>query len=36
MVSEAIVLYKSFPKSHPITTIAIGMGVGALMLFVAS
>jgi drug/metabolite transporter (DMT)-like permease len=35
-VSEAIVLYKSFPKSHPITTIAIGMGVGALMLFVAS
>lgn len=35
-LSEAIVLYKSFPKSHPITTNAIGMGIGALMLFAAS
>ncbi len=35
-ISEAIVLYKSFPKSHPITTNAIGMGIGALMLFATS
>jgi drug/metabolite transporter (DMT)-like permease len=35
-ISEAVVLYKSFPKSHPVTTNAIGMGVGALMLFAAS
>jgi drug/metabolite transporter (DMT)-like permease len=35
-LSEAIVLYKSFPKSHPVTTNAIGMGIGALMLFAAS
>ena len=35
-ISEAIVLYKSFPKSHPITTNAIGMGIGSIMLFTAS
>ncbi|MDW7755312.1 MAG: EamA family transporter [Brevefilum sp.] len=35
-ISEAVVLYKSFPKSHPVTTNAIGMGVGALILFITS
>jgi drug/metabolite transporter (DMT)-like permease len=35
-VSEAIILYKSFPKSHPVTTNAVGMGVGAFLLFIAS
>jgi len=35
-ISEAIVLYKSFPMSHPITTNAIGMGIGAVILFTAS
>jgi drug/metabolite transporter (DMT)-like permease len=35
-ISEAVVLYKSFPKSHPVTTNAVGMGVGALILFITS
>jgi drug/metabolite transporter (DMT)-like permease len=35
-ISEAVVLYKSFPKSHPVTTNALGMGVGALILFITS
>jgi drug/metabolite transporter (DMT)-like permease len=35
-IAEAGVLYKDFPKSHPITTNAIGMSVGALILFMGS
>ena len=35
-LSEGMVLFKSFPKSHPVTTNAIGMSVGALFLFTAS
>jgi drug/metabolite transporter (DMT)-like permease len=35
-IAEAGVLYKDFPKSHPITTNAIGMSVGAVMLFIGS
>jgi len=34
--AEAIVLFKTFPKAHPITTNAIGMGMGALILVVGS
>jgi drug/metabolite transporter (DMT)-like permease len=35
-VAESIVLFKTFPKSHPITTNAFGMAVGALILLVIS
>jgi drug/metabolite transporter (DMT)-like permease len=35
-IAEAGVLYKNFPKSHPITTNAIGMAVGAVILFIGS
>lgn len=34
--AEAIVLFKTFPKAHPITTNAIAMTVGALILFIGS
>jgi len=34
--AEAIVLFKTFPKSHPITTNALAMGTGAAILFVTS
>jgi drug/metabolite transporter (DMT)-like permease len=34
--AEAGVLIKGFPKSHPITTNAIGMAAGTVVLFVAS
>jgi len=35
-IAESIVLFKSFPKTHPITTNALAMGTGAVILFVAS
>ena len=35
-IAEAGVLYKKFPKSHPITTNAIGMAVGSGILFMGS
>jgi drug/metabolite transporter (DMT)-like permease len=34
--AEAIVLFKTFPKAHPITTNAYAMGTGAFVLFVGS
>jgi drug/metabolite transporter (DMT)-like permease len=34
--AEAVVLFKTFPKSHPITTNAISMAVGAAILFAIS
>ena len=34
--AEAIVLFKTFPKAHPVTTNAIAMGVGAFVLFIGS
>jgi len=34
--AEAIVLFKTFPKAHPITTNAIAMGMGAVILFIGS
>jgi len=34
--AEAIVLFKTFPKAHPVTTNAIAMAVGALVLFIGS
>ena len=34
--AEAIVLFKTFPKAHPITTNAVAMAVGALVLFIVS
>lgn len=34
--AQSSVVVKGFPKSHPITTNAVGMGVGAATLFVAS
>lgn len=34
--AEANVLIKGFPKSHPVTTNAIGMAAGTVILFVAS
>ena len=34
--AEAIVLFKTFPKAHPITTNAIAMGMGAFILFIVS
>lgn len=34
--AEAIVLFKTFPKAHPITTNAFAMGVGAFVLFAVS
>ena len=35
-IAESVVLFKSFPKSHPITTNALAMAVGAGILFAAS
>lgn len=35
-IAESIVLFKTFPKSHPITTNALAMAVGAGILFVIS
>lgn len=35
-IAESVVLFKSFPKSHPITTNALGMAVGAAILFTMS
>lgn len=35
-IAEAAVLFKTFPKSHPITTNAVAMAVGAAILFVMS
>jgi drug/metabolite transporter (DMT)-like permease len=34
--AEAIVLFKTFPQSHPITTNALAMGMGAAILFATS
>jgi drug/metabolite transporter (DMT)-like permease len=34
--AESIVLFKTFPQSHPITTNALAMGTGAAILFVTS
>ena len=34
--AESIVLFKTFPQSHPITTNALAMGTGAVILFVIS
>lgn len=34
--AESAVLFKTFPKSHPVTTNAVAMGMGAVVLFVAS
>ena len=34
--AEAIVLFKTFPKAHPVTTNAVAMAVGALILFIGS
>jgi drug/metabolite transporter (DMT)-like permease len=35
-IAESVVLFKTFPKTHPITTNAIAMGMGAAILFVTS
>jgi len=35
-IAESIVLFKTFPKTHPITTNAFAMGTGAVILFVVS
>jgi drug/metabolite transporter (DMT)-like permease len=35
-ISESSVIAKGFPKNHPITTNAIGMSIGAIILFVMS
>jgi drug/metabolite transporter (DMT)-like permease len=35
-VAEAAVLFKTFPKSHPVTTNALAMAVGAAILFAGS
>ncbi|MGD8405381.1 MAG: EamA family transporter [Anaerolineales bacterium] len=35
-IAESIVLFKTFPKTHPITTNALAMGTGAAILFVTS
>ena len=35
-IAESIVLFKTFPKTHPITTNALAMGMGATILFVIS
>lgn len=34
--AEAIVLFKSFPKAHPVTTNALAMGFGAFVLLLSS
>ncbi|NJC98375.1 MAG: EamA family transporter [Anaerolineales bacterium] len=34
--AEAIVLFKTFPKAHPVTTNAFAMGTGAVILFIGS
>jgi drug/metabolite transporter (DMT)-like permease len=34
--AEASVIIKGFPRSHPVTTNAIGMAVGTVILFIAS
>ena len=35
-IAESVVLLKGFPKSHPITTNALAMAMGAVILFVTS
>lgn len=35
-IAESIVLFKTFPKTHPITTNAVAMGMGAAILLVVS
>jgi drug/metabolite transporter (DMT)-like permease len=35
-IAESVVLFKTFPKTHPITTNALAMGTGAAVLFVVS
>jgi len=35
-IAESIVLFKTFPKTHPITTNALAMGMGCVILFVTS
>lgn len=35
-IAESVVLFKTFPKTHPITTNALAMGMGAIILFVTS
>jgi len=34
--AEAIVLFKTFPKAHPVTTNAVAMAMGAVILFIGS
>jgi drug/metabolite transporter (DMT)-like permease len=35
-IAESVVLFKTFPKTHPITTNALAMGTGAVILFAIS
>ena len=35
-IAESVVLLKGFPKSHPVTTNALAMGMGAMILFAMS
>lgn len=35
-IAEANVIAKGFPKNHPVTTNAIGMGIGTIILFLMS
>jgi len=35
-IAESVVLFKTFPKTHPITTNALAMGMGATILFTIS
>jgi len=35
-IAESVVLFKTFPKTHPITTNAVGMAIGALILYIVS
>jgi len=35
-IAESVVLLKTFPKTHPITTNAVAMAIGALILFAIS
>jgi drug/metabolite transporter (DMT)-like permease len=35
-IAESVVLFKTFPKTHPVTTNALAMGTGAAILFVTS
>jgi len=35
-IAESVVLFKTFPKTHPITTNAVGMAIGAVILYIVS